>query len=154
MKTIERMAFNKLATIMPDLKRSGLRSTIEAAIRWGHDEENYFDDELLAFEKPPFIPDATRFRKMIRSGGSKREPIVEIWEIEDSSKITHDKMEKMLEWWSHCFDGAAIPFFELWTTDRWGNNRNKVWSDYEDIYGRRIETFMPFESIGMEALLI
>ena len=90
----------------------------------------------------------------MRDDGSKREPIVEIWEIEDTSKVTHEKMEKIIEWWSWYFDGADIPFFELWTTDRWGNNRNKVWSDYEDIYGRSIETFIPADSVGMEAMLI
>ena len=154
MKIIERMAFEKLLKTMPDLKRSGLRKTIEDAVIWGYDGSDDFDDETMSFGKPPFVPDATRFRKMMRDDGSKREPIVEIWEIEDTSKVTHEKMEKIIEWWNWYFDGADIPFFELWTTDRWGNNRNKVWSDYEDIYGRSIDTFIPYESVGMEAMLI
>ena len=154
MNTIERMAFDRLSKIMPDLKRSSLRKTIEESIKWGYDGSDYYDDELLRFGKPPFVPDATRFRKMMRDDGSKREPIVEIWEIEDSSKVTSEKMYKIVEWWSWYFDGAEIPFFELWTTDRWGNNRNKVWSDYEDVYGRSIDTFALYTESPIEAVLI
>jgi hypothetical protein len=153
MKTIEKMAFDKLVKIMPDLKRSSLKTTICDAIKWGYGDSDYFDDELLRFGKPPFVPDATRFRKMMREGGSKREPIVEIWEIEDSSKITHEKMDRIFTWWAHNFDGAEIPFFELWTTDRWGNNRNKVWCDYDE-YNRSIDTFVPYCDLPIEAVLI
>jgi len=155
MNTIEKMAFDKLVKLMPDMKRSGLRKCIDSAIRWGYENDDYFSEELLHYEIPTFIPDATRFRKCARlDRPEKRQPIVEIWEIEDTSKITHEKMDRIFTWWINNFDGAAIPFFELWVTDRWGNNRNKVWSDYEDVYGRNINTFIPCESIGMEAVLI
>jgi len=152
--TIEKMAFDKLVRIMPDLKRSGLRKCIDSAIRWGYENDDYFSEELLHYQIPTFVPDATRFRKMMRQDGSKREPIVEIWEIEDSSKITHEKMDRIFTWWANNFDGAEIPFFELWVTDRWGNNRNKVWSDYEDVYGRSPSTFTSFTDSIIEAVMI
>ena len=155
MKTIEKMAFDKLVKIMPDLKRSSLRSTIESAIKWGYENNDYYSDELLNFEKPTFVPDATRFKKTVRiDNPEQREPIIEIWEIEDSSKITHEKMDNILGWWMDNFDGAAIPFFELWVTDRWGNNRNKVWSDYEDVYGRSPSTFTSLTDSLIEAVMI
>jgi len=143
-KTIEQIAFENLKRTFPDLVKNNLKKTIRNAMEWVAGDIDYFDSEWSA---PGFIPDATRFRKHLLTrdvNGEKyheRIAVVEIWEIEDTSKITSHKMHVIQDWWFREFDPRDYPFFELWTTDRWGNNRNMIWADWRDAYDRNSSDF-------------
>lgn len=137
MKTIEQIAFENLKKTYPDLVKNNLKKTTRDAMEWVGGPNDYFD---LEWSSPGFIPDATRQRNHLLQrdvDGEKhyeRIAVVEIWEIEDTSKITSRKMQVIQDWWFREFDPRDYPFFELWTTDRWGNNRNMIWADWRDVY--------------------
>ena len=147
MKTIEQIAFENLKKTYPDLVKNNLKKTTRDAMEWVGGPNDYFDLEWTA---PRFIPDATRLRKHLWQrdvDGEKhyeRIAVVEIWEIEDTSKITSRKMEVIQDWWFYAFDPRGYPLFELWTTDRWGNNRNMIWADWRDAYDLESSKFIAY----------
>ena len=156
MSTIEKMAFDNIAKSIPNLRKNGLKKTINEAIAWANETAEI--EELVVkdpheYWTPPFVPDGSRLRKMRYAKCGGRCPIVEMWEIEDTSKITSEKMDKITNWWFNNFEGE-LPFFELWVTDRWGNNKNKVWADYEYGYEMTESMFVPFYEEAIEAVLI
>lgn len=138
---IEDIAFQNLRRDMPDLRKNKLRQTIWDAVAWGIGSDDLEDAPRLT--KPDFVPDATRFRKCcLADDPTEKRPIVEMWEIEDTSRITGEKWDKIMCWWELNLDGEEIPLFEIWVTDRWGNNRNMVWADWRDVYGDGAESFI------------
>jgi len=153
MNTIERIAFDRLAKAVPNLRKNGLSKTINEALHWVAETDDVFLEDALDYCTPTFVPDGTRLRKCKYVECGSRAPIIEIWEIEDTSKITSDKMDKIEKWWFNNFEGR-LPFFELWVTDRWGNNRNKVWADYEYGHNMTENMFAPFYEEAIEAVLI
>ena len=153
MSLIGEIAFQKLIKSMPDLRKNGLRKTINEALHWASEENDVDLIDALEYQTPSFVPDGTRLKKCRYAECGRRAPIVEMWEIEDTSKITTEKMHKIEVWWLNNFEGY-LPFFELWVTDRWGNNRNKVWSDYEFGYDKTESMFVPFYEEAIEAILI
>ena len=153
MNTIEKMAFDRLAKSIPDLRKNGLRKTINEALHWAAETDDVCLIDALEYRTPNFVPDGTRLKKCKYAECGRRAPIIEMWEIEDTSKITSEKMDKIKTWWFNNFEGY-LPFFELWVTDRWGNNRHKVWADYEYGYDMNENAFVPFNLEGIEALMI
>lgn len=134
--SLEQWAFNNLAKDLPGLRKCGLKPTIYEAMKWasgGYDEE-YLDE--CYWMRPNFVPDATRWRKCALGHALDRHtPCVELWEIEDSNKLTKEKLEAIDSWFFLVWDGCMHPQFELWVCDRWGNSRFRVISTAEDHYG-------------------
>lgn len=139
---IEDIAFANLQRDMPDIRKNKLKQTIWDSVRWA---EGFGGEEDFPLTKPWFVPDATRFRKCcFDDRPQEKRPVVEMWEIEDTSRITGEKWDKIMCWWEQNLDGEEIPFFEIWVTDRWGNNRNMVWADWRDVYGNPAGCLVPY----------
>jgi hypothetical protein len=138
--SIEEIAFRNLQKDMPDLRKSGLRKTLREALRWLCDNnlncKDYWGDwrDMLENMKISFVPDATKWRKVITPHGDIT-VVIELWEIEDTSKITKDKFDCIQMFALNWDNYAAIdPSFELWVTDRWGNNRFCAFSSAKEIH--------------------
>ncbi len=130
---MEQWAFNNLARDLPGLCKSGLKPTIYNAMSWVNYSQETVDEWWV---RPNFVPDATRWRKCVFQHAQDRmTPCVELWEIEDSNKLTKKKLEDIERWMFLTWDGCMHPQLELWVCDRWGNSRFRVISTAEDHYG-------------------
>lgn len=147
--SLEERARNLLAKDLPGLRKCGLRQTMRDAYQWIYPGSQKTDDGIWTvgemerveedWPRPPFIPDATRFRKCaFQHNQSSLTPCVEIWEIEDTNPITSQKLKDIETWMFWHWDGAMHPQFELWRTDRWGQGRYRILSTAEDHYGVKL----------------
>jgi hypothetical protein len=140
--SLEQWAYSNLAKDLPGLRQFGLKPTIYDAISWADPNytKEYLDEYVWA--RPSFVPDATRWRKCVFSHAQQHKtPCVELWEIEDSNKVSKKKLEAIESWFFRIWDGEMYPQFELWVCDRWGNARFRVISTAEDHYGVSLVDF-------------
>jgi len=89
-----------------------------------------------------FIPDGTRLRRQpphnpnyeILTPLDAYDVTLELWEIEDTSKVGEVKMNNIQLMAIELFDIAFV-FTELWITNRYGTSREKVWDVRDEIDG-------------------
>ena len=114
---MEQFAFDALSRIMPDIRKHGLSAVLkELGI------QNECGD---AFRVRGFIPDGVRVRT------APRETTIELWEIEDTNKITGSKMSAIELFAMELFDLSGV-FVEVHIADRYGRPDGIVYDSRTD----------------------
>jgi hypothetical protein len=134
--SLEKFAREKLMRDLPGFRKNGLRHWIKVI-----DKEHWLEG-MVEENNHGFVPDGTRLRRQpphnpdyqVLTPLDAYDVTLELWEIEDTSKIGEVKMENIRRMAHELFDMSAV-FTELWVTNRYGNQREKVWDIRDEIDG-------------------
>lgn len=129
----EAFAREKLIRDLPGFRKNGLKHWLGVInkVHW-----------LEGIDKgsPGFIPDGTRLRRqpphndkyIAQDEWDKWDITLELWEIEDTSKINVVKMERIQGMAHGLFDMANV-FTEIWVCTRYGTRQEKVWDVRDEL---------------------
>ena len=148
MKT-EAEALEILSLTQEGILKNGFRKTLRKALEFGWRENGEYKEvdkwiEHLLVErwnemKPPFVPDATRFKWGYLGEGRMKMPCVELWEIEKTNPLNQSKIDKIECYLLNMWDSETRPDFEIWTANSRGRGVDRVYSMFEDMYGVKVD---------------
>jgi hypothetical protein len=127
--SLEAFARERLQRELIGFRKNGLKHWLRHIAR----ERDMDEMEKATFR---FIPDGTRLRRQ-PAFNPRCEPwdvTLELWEIEDTSKLTMDKLGAMFVFAHDLFDVSST-FTEVWVCDRYGLNRQRVFDVREYLAG-------------------
>jgi len=147
MKT-EAEALATLCLTQKGLIKNGFFETLQKVVEFwyqDHEERDWCINHTMVTERneirPPFIPDATRFKWGYLGEGEERikMPCIELWEIEKTNPLTQAKIDKIEGYLVDIWDDLDYPDFEVWTANSRGRGVDRVFSMFEDICGVKVD---------------
>jgi hypothetical protein len=132
--SLEKFARERLIRDLPGFRKNGLKHWLKQI------EKEYCLEGLADGNHIGFIPDGTRLRRQPPHNPEYKilrpmdafDVTLEIWEIEDTSKIGEVKMKNIRLMAHELFDMSSV-LTELWVTNRYGNRREKVWDVRDEL---------------------
>jgi len=116
--SLESFAFDNLKRRHPNLQKNGLKAVLRHIDKVIEPAEEMYD------YSPGFIPDATIW--------DEKHKTVLLYEIEDTSKITYNKLSAIILFGHTLYDCAGC-YTELWVVDRYGVEEKRVWRVKDEI---------------------
>ena len=132
--SLEKFARERLTRDLPGFRKNGLKYWLKQI------EKEHYLEGLADGNHIGFIPDGTRLRRQPPHNPEYKilrpmdafDVTLEIWEIEDTSKIREVKMENIRLMAHELFDMSSV-LTELWVTNRYGTRREKVWDVRDEL---------------------
>jgi hypothetical protein len=133
--SLEKFARERLMRDLPGFRKNGLKHWLRVIDRVKF-LEGMCDGNL------GFIPDGTRLRRqpphnkeyLVQDEWDKWDITLELWEIEDTWKITEAKMGSIQMMAHDLFDMSTV-FTEIWICNRYGTGKEKIWDIRDEIDG-------------------
>jgi hypothetical protein len=121
--SLEKFARERLMRDLPGFRKNGLNYWLK------HINKDHCLEGMAESKNHGFVPDGTRFRKDV-GAFDPNDPTqcftLELWEIEDTWKLTAEKLDRIERLAHNLFDLAWI-FTEVWVCNRYGSGREKVY---------------------------
>jgi hypothetical protein len=134
--SLEKFARERLMRDLPGFRKNGLKHWLKYL------DKEYYLEGMAERNDLGFVPDGTRLRRQPPHNPDYKvlvpldayDVTLELWEIEDTSKIGEVKMLSIQRMAHDLFDMTAV-FTEIWVTNRYGTSREKVWDVRDEIDG-------------------
>ena len=128
MKITELESFTEISAKIPGLQRKGLKRILH------HIAQRRCIDGMEKNRNIGFVPDATRFVRQPGAPGTRDEwdETIELWEIENTQRVSQDKFLKIQMFANDIFDLAGI-FTEIHVLDAVRGSQRKAYDSRDDV---------------------
>jgi hypothetical protein len=124
-QSLEGLALTRLESRIPGLKRHSVLNTL-LSIKYLEEDIEWWSEVFKGMIiENNFIPDASRFVTETET--------LQLFEVEDSSKITFEKLNRIIHFSDVLYEYTAY-WTELYSADRYGIHATLIWSSRADAH--------------------